>query len=104
MKKACCILLVDDDVQLLGLFSMVLRAEGHNILTADTGKRALEIARESKPDLVLLDVLLPDVNGIEVCREIKADAQLADAFVILWTGAAKSVAEKIEGLKAGAED
>src|SRR6185436_10146923 len=104
MKEACCILLVDDDVTLLELFSTVLRAEGHRVLTADTGARALQIAKECKPDLLLLDVLLPDVSGIEVCREIKADPQLADAFVVLCTGAAKSVGEKLEGLKAGAED
>src|SRR5664279_2861474 len=102
MSKKTSILVVDDVPVILQAYSEILRAEGYEVWEASTGQQGLQAARERRPDLVLLDVMLPDLNGIEVCRQIKADAALADVFVVLVSGAATSVANRIDGLETGA--
>jgi PAS domain S-box-containing protein len=104
MKKTTSVLLVDDDPAILQVYSDILRAEGYEVWEASTGQQGLETARERRPDLVLLDVMLPDLNGIEVCRQIKADAALADVFVVLVSGTAVGIAQKADGLDTGADD
>ena len=93
MNKTNCILLVDDDPAILQIYSEILRAQGYEVWEASNGQQGLQAARERRPDLVLLDVMLPDLSGIEVCRQIKADAALVDVFVVLVSGTATSVAE-----------
>jgi PAS domain S-box-containing protein len=104
MNKMTSILLVDDDPAILQVYSEILRAEGYEVWEASTGQQGLQAARERRPDLVLLDVMLPDLSGIEVCRQIKTDAALADIFVVLVSGAATSVVNKVDGLGTGADD
>lgn len=104
MNKTTSILVVDDDPAILQVYTEVLRAEGYEVWEASTGQQGLQAARERRPDLVLLDVMLPDLNGMEVCRQIKAEAALADVFVVLVSGAATSVAHKVGGLDQGADD
>jgi PAS domain S-box-containing protein len=96
--------MVDDDVATLQIYAEILRGEGYEVSEASTGQEGLRAARERRPDLVLLDVMLPDVGGVEVCRQIKADPALPDTFVVLFSGQAKSVAHKVEGLATGADD
>jgi PAS domain S-box-containing protein len=104
MNKATRVVLVDDDPEIIRVYSEILRLEGYEVWAASSGRRALQITRERLPDLVLLDVGLPDLDGIEVCRQIKADAALSDVFVILFSGDATSAARKVEGLAGGADE
>src|SRR5580658_9392387 len=82
------ILMVDDNLPFLELYSQLLVESGYDVLTANNGRQALRITRERLPDMVVLDVVLPDVSGIEICRQIKGDAVLCDVFVILISGQA----------------
>ncbi len=104
MNKTTCILVVDDDPAIVQILTNLLRARGYEVCAASTGRQGLQTARERRPDLVLLDVLLPDINGSEVCRQIKADSVLQDVFVALMSGGATSVADRISGLEGGADD
>ncbi|MGA2656131.1 MAG: PAS domain S-box protein [Verrucomicrobiota bacterium] len=104
MKRKADILVVDDDSQVVELFSGVLRAEGYRVREAMTGEQGLESARAEHPDVMLLDVRLPDLSGIEVCRRMKAEPALADVFVIMVSGEAISPAEKVDALEVGADE
>src|SRR5208337_1061398 len=104
MKKATCILLVDDDNSILQVFSQLLRQHGYDVLEAVTGGQGLQMAQEKQPDLVLLDVDLPDVSGVEICRQIKADPHLGAPFVALFSGQATDPNSKVLGLESGADD
>jgi len=104
MKKNGLILLVDDDNDIRHLFSTCLRHEGYEVLEAATGRYGLELAQTRYPDLVLLDVGLPDISGVEVCRQIKTDPKLKDVFVAFCSGEATSTEHKVSGLKTGADE
>jgi len=104
MNNATRVLVVDDDPTNLTLYAEILRTEGYEVGEASTGQEGLRLTRETSPDLVLLDVMLPDLSGIEVCRQIKADAALQDVFVVLFSGQATSSLEKVDGLTAGGDD
>jgi PAS domain S-box-containing protein len=104
MNKKTSILVVDDDPTILQIYSQILRTDGYEVWEAATGQRGLQAARERRPDLVLLDVMLPDLSGLEVCRQIKADPALRDVFVVLLSGVAASVASKVDGLGTGADE
>jgi len=104
MDHETAILLVDDDPDLLQLFSEILRGEGYQAWEARTGAEGLDLARAKRPELVLLDVVLPDLSGVEICRQIKADPALSDVAVALFSGRATSTADKVDGLEAGADD
>jgi PAS domain S-box-containing protein len=104
MKTNGSILVVDDDAAILHLYSRCLIEAGYNVMEAATGRKCLQLVREKRPDLVLLDVQLPDVSGIEVCRQIKSDADLQDVSVVLCSGGAISSNDKVDGLEIGADD
>jgi PAS domain S-box-containing protein len=104
MRHAARILVADDDPDILLLFTTLLLDEGYEVYEAATGKGCLDAARSHHPELVLLDVVLPDMAGIEVCRQIKADPELHATFVILVSGARVSSEEQAGGLDAGADD
>jgi len=104
MKKNSSILVVDDDDAVRQLFVTSLRREGYEVLEAATGQQGLQLARNRPPELVLLDVRLPDISGIEVCREIKTNPALKDVFVVLCSGEATSVEHKVDGLHTGADE
>jgi diguanylate cyclase (GGDEF)-like protein len=97
------ILIVDDHEDNVELLRARLEAWGYRTVCAMDGPQALRAVHESKPDLVLLDVMMPEMDGIEVARRIKADASLPFIPIILQT-ALDSVESKIEGLDAGADD
>ena len=103
-NKTSRILVVDDDAATRELFSEVLISNGYEIQGAGTGREALELARSTHPEIVLLDVGLPDMSGLEVCRLIKSDHALLDVFVVLVSGQATSTADKVGGLDTGADD
>ena len=95
------ILVVDDEPTLTDLLSMALRYEGCEVRTAGTGHAAVKTAREFKPDAVVLDVMLPDADGIEVMRRLRGHAP--DVPVLFLT-ARDAVEDRIAGLTAGGDD
>ena len=82
MKK---VLIVDDEVEIVELISMVLDNDDTSLLAAYDGEQALEIVREEAPDLVLSDVMMPRLDGRELCRQIKSDPGTSDTVVILMS-------------------
>ena len=83
MKKK--ILVIDDEVDLVDLVKMRLEANNYYVMPLYTSMRSLEIVKREKPDLVLLDVMMPDKDGYTVCRELKADKDTKDIPVVLFT-------------------
>ncbi|MBN9026750.1 MULTISPECIES: diguanylate cyclase [Kaistia] len=102
MSERPSILIVDDEVSNIEILSATLE-EDHDIYFATTGTEAIEIARTTLPDLILLDVLMPGVDGYEVCAAIKADPLIADVPVIFTTALGDQEAE-VKGLMLGAID
>lgn len=94
------ILVVDDEVALVELVRSYLEREQYEVLTALDGRTALDLARSMQPDLVVLDVMLPMLDGIEVCRQLR---QFSDAYVIMVTARTEEI-DKILGLTVGADD
>jgi len=94
------ILVVDDETALVELVRSYLEREQYEVLTAADGRTALDLARSARPDLVVLDVMLPGLDGIEVCRQLR---QFSDAYVIMLTARAEEI-DKILGLTVGADD
>ena len=94
------ILVVDDETALVELVRSYLEREQYEVLTAADGRAALDLARAVHPDLVVLDVMLPGLDGIEVCRQLR---QFSDAYVILLTARTEEI-DKILGLTVGADD
>lgn len=103
MNPASQILVVDDTPEALVATTGVLRAGGYDVLEAASGGECLELARASQPDLILLDVVLPDIDGPEVCRRIKADPALGSTFVVLMSSRRVSSESQAEGLEGGAD-
>src|ERR1700723_1409749 len=104
MKKHVTILVVDDNSEIRQLFTTVLRESGYHVLEAATGQQGLHLAQTRIPDLVLLDVRLPDISGAEICRKIKTNPRLQDVFVALCSGEAVSDDHKVTGLELGADE
>jgi PAS domain S-box-containing protein len=104
MKNSNTILVVDDNNKLRQLFVSCLRQAGYEVTDAATGLEGLRLAQKHCPDLVLLDVQLPDINGMEVCRRIKTDPALKDVLVALCSGEATESEDKIHGLQTGADE
>ena len=103
MTEMAKVLVVDDAKETVQLLTHVLRKQGYEVLTAYSGSEALDIAAAERPDAILLDVMMPGMDGIEVCQRLKGDAHLGMIPVILAT--AKGLDEDIvQGLDAGADD
>jgi CheY-like chemotaxis protein len=97
------ILIVDDYAGARYLRSRILSEAGYEILEAGHGEEGLRLAEERHPDLVLLDVNLPDISGTEVCRRLKANPATADIRVIQITGAWVADKHRQEGMASGAD-
>jgi DNA-binding response OmpR family regulator len=97
------ILCVEDDINLQKSLSFILWKEGYQVLCARTGEEALELARRERPDLVLLDLILPGIDGYKVCGILKKDPSTADMLVIILT-AKKEVEDILFGFKCYADD
>ena len=96
---------MDDEPALMSTISYSLRKEGHDVLTAADGERALAIARRELPDLIVLDLMLPRMDGLEVCRALRQSqsAQLRTVPILMLTAKADEV-DKVVGLEVGADD
>ncbi|MGQ9584985.1 MAG: response regulator transcription factor [Anaerolineae bacterium] len=95
------VLVVDDDPPSVKMISFLLREEGYTVLTADNGATALELVKEEKPDLVILDVMMPHVDGLEVCRRLRR--QMVDVPII-FLSAKGETSDRVQGLELGADD
>lgn len=96
------ILIVEDEESLLKLESILLTSKGYEVQGVGDGRAALEAISRSKPDLVLLDIMLPEIDGFEVCRRIKADDETKHIPVIMLT-AKKSREDMARGEQVGAD-
>lgn len=97
------ILVVDDDVDIARFVEMNLKVEGFDVLTAHDGPSALDIVAQARPDLVILDVMMPGMDGVEVTRRLRSDAQTSALPIIMLTAKGQTV-DKVLGLTAGADD
>jgi DNA-binding response OmpR family regulator len=100
MKK---IVLIEDDADLYSLIQYNLEKEGFTMVGSQTGKGALELCRRERPDLVILDIMLPDSDGLDICKGIRAHSELQHIPVIFLTARA-SETDRIVGLELGAND
>ncbi len=94
------ILVVDDEPMIVSTVRAYLEREGYQVLEANDGRQALEIFRQEQPDLIVLDLMLPEVDGLEVCRQIRRSS---DVPIIMLT-ARQEDADKLVGLELGADD
>lgn len=99
-KIKVTILVVDDEESIVSFLTMGLEAEGYKVYSADNGEKAVEMAKEIKPDIVILDVMLPGIDGYKACEEIKKQVNTS---VIMLT-AREDIDDKIKGLDLGADD
>ncbi|MCA9953473.1 MAG: response regulator [Ardenticatenaceae bacterium] len=102
-KESSVVLIIDDMRENRLLLSSQLRLDGHHILEASGGQDGIAMAREHDPDLILLDVMMPDINGFEVCKILKEDPSTHLIPIIMITALSK-VESRIEGKKAGADE
>lgn len=98
------ILIVDDSEDNLTLTSMVLEKDKHDIMTARDGREALRMAQQNNPDVILLDIQMPIMDGFEVCRRLKADSETSSIPVLFLTAKHKDIDSMSLGLSLGAED
>jgi len=97
------ILVVDDEIYIVHILDFSLGMEGYEVITALDGEQALEKARAEKPDLIVLDIMMPKLDGYETCKMLKADASTKDIPVILLSAKGRNVDQKI-GFEVGADD
>ena len=97
------ILLVDDEPDIVEFLGYNLKKEGYTILTANNGKDAVEIAKKEIPHLIVLDVMMPDMDGIETCRELREQKNLQDVLIAFLTARSEDYTQ-IAGFEVGADD
>jgi DNA-binding response OmpR family regulator len=97
------VLIVDDEPNVVELVRVTLEDDRINVLAATSGAEALEVAAEAHPDLILLDVHLPDLSGLEVCRRLRREPALAGGRIVMLTAAAQRE-DVSRGLAAGADE
>jgi pilus assembly protein CpaE len=97
------ILIVDDDVETLRLVGLMLQRQGYQIVAANNGSQAISMARTEDPDLIILDVMMPDMDGYQVTAQLRKDAKLAETPILMFT-AKSQVDDKVAGYDAGVDD
>ncbi len=102
-KEKYKILLVDDEADILEFVAYNLKKEGFEVFTASNGIEALEIARKNIPHLVLLDVMMPKMDGMETCKEMRKESNLKDTIIVFLTARSEDYSQ-IAGFDAGADD
>lgn len=103
MTSRASILIVDDEPNIVLALQFLLKKAGYDVHTAENGEQALEAIARAKPDLVLLDVMMPKVDGFTVCHRIKTNPEWQDVRIIILTAKARDV-ERDKGLALGADD
>ncbi len=97
------ILVVDDEIYIVHILDFSLGMEGYEVVTALDGEQALEKARSEKPDLIVLDIMMPKLDGYETCKRLKADPETKGMPVILLSAKGRNVDQKV-GFEVGADD
>jgi two-component system phosphate regulon response regulator PhoB len=97
------ILVIEDEKDIQDVLDYNLRQAGHKVNLASTGQDGLRLAREKKPDLVLLDLMLPDISGTEVCKALKQDSVTRDVQVLILTAKGEEI-DRVVGFEIGADD
>ncbi|GDY19106.1 DNA-binding response regulator [Verrucomicrobiota bacterium] len=97
------ILIVDDEPDVVELVAFNLKAAGFVVISAEDGRAALQRAKDSRPDLIVLDVMLPELDGLEVCKLLRRDSATAAVPIIMLTAKAEEV-DRVLGLELGADD
>lgn len=103
MNASPRVLLIDDDPMLVGLLQHKLRANDYQVETARDGETGLDAARAKRPDIIVLDLMLPGMDGRQVLRELKSNPSLAHIPVVVLT-ARRTESDVVDGLKSGASD
>ena len=104
MKKAAIkILLVDDEPDILEIVGYNLKNEGYQIATASNGVEAIQVAKKTLPHLILLDVMMPEMDGIEACEKLREIKGLEDVIIAFFTARGEDYSQ-VEGFEAGADD
>jgi two-component system alkaline phosphatase synthesis response regulator PhoP len=103
MNSDIKILMVDDEEDILEFLSYNLKKEGYNILTANNGKSGLELAKKHLPDLIMLDVMMPEMDGIELCEQLRLVPLLEDVLILFLSARGEDYSE-LAGFSAGADD
>lgn len=103
MRQPPRILVVDDDALVREAIVRVLASAGYEVISAASGCGGLDAVRDHRPDLVFLDVVMPDRSGVDVCLAIKTDPDLRDTFVVLVSGVRTSPDQQADGLEGGAD-
>ena len=102
-KKDVTILLVDDEPDILEIVGYNLTAEGYNVLTAENGIEAVKIAKKKNPQLIILDVMMPEMDGIEACEQIRKIPDLQNTIITFLTARGEDYSQ-VAGFDAGADD
>ncbi|MDX1543769.1 MAG: response regulator transcription factor, partial [Christiangramia sp.] len=102
-KKDIQILLVDDEPDILEIVGYNLSSEGYNVITADNGADAVKLAKKNKPHLIILDVMMPEMDGIEACEQIRKIPDLEDTIITFLTARGEDYSQ-MAGFDAGADD
>ena len=102
-QTAETILVIDDDTDILELLKMSLVSDGFQVITASDGISGLELAKADQPDLILLDVMMPQMDGLQVIEKLKADTE-TNAIPVLWLTAKSQTVDKLRGLEIGGDD
>ena len=97
------ILVVEDEADIRQILAYNLGQAGHEVLTVDRGAAALDLLKKERPDLVLLDLMLPDISGLEVCRQLKSAPALGEIPVIMLTARSEEI-DRVVGFELGADD
>ena len=90
------ILVVDDEMDILEMTSIILEDAGHDIITAMNGETAIELVKRNKPDLILLDAVMPGMNGLDVCRALKRNAQTRNIPILLFSALGSGIDMMLE--------
>ncbi len=102
-KQSPKVMVVDDDPDILELLKYNLKKEGYDVETAEDGVKAVSIAKKFNPDLILLDIMMPQQDGVETCRQIREIPELSDAHITFLTARAEEYSE-VAAFEAGADD
>src|SRR6202142_2202502 len=103
MQAMARILVIEDEKDIQDVLDYNLRQAGHKVNLAGTGQDGLRLAREKRPDLVLLDLMLPDMSGTDVCKALKLDPNLRDTQVVILTAKGEEI-DRVVGFELGADD
>ena len=102
-KKDICILLVDDEPDIIEIIRYNLSSEGYRIITAENGKEAVKIAKSEKPHLIILDVMMPEMDGMETCIQLRKIPELKETVITFLTARGEDYSQ-MAGYDAGADD